>query len=186
MTPASLHDFFFASAGVAGALIGLLFVAISVEHDRITAADADQVSRVRARAALSAFTNALTVSLWALVPGDGLAWSSIAVGVIGVMFVLASALSVRRLAHAQASRSGHLRDLTFLVIQIVVFALQVVCGIRLAVQPHAHGIATDIADLLIVAFLIGVFRSWELIGGPEIGLAREVRALLREQRAHEP
>lgn len=185
MTPDSLHDFFFASAGVAGARIGLLFVAISVEHDRITAADADQVSRVRARAALTAFTNALTVSLWALVPGNGLAGSSIAVGIVGVTFVLGSALSVRRLAHAQASRTGRLRDLTFLVTQVVVFALQVVCGIRLAVHPHVHGVATDIADLLIISFLIGVFRSWELIGGPEIGFAREVRALLREQRSDE-
>jgi hypothetical protein len=186
VTPDPLHDFFFASAGVAGALIGLLFVAISVEHDRITAPDADQVSRVRARAALTAFTNALTVSLWALVPGNGLAWASIAVGTIGVLFVLGSALSVRRLAHIHRSHTHRVRDLTFLVTQAVVFGLQIVTGIRLAVHPHAASIADDIAELLIVCFLIGVFRSWELIGGPDIGFAREVRELFREQPADEP
>lgn len=183
MTPESLHDFFFASAGVAGALIGLLFVAISVEHDRITAPDADQVSRVSARSALTAFTNALAVSLWALVPGRGLAVASIVVGTLGVMFVVGSVLSIRRLSETRRTRRDRLRDVTFLITQIVVFALQIATGIRLVIHARAPGPANDIAELLIVCFLVGIFRSWELIGGPEIGLTHEVRELFRDGQA---
>lgn len=63
--PPGFRELFSASAAVAGTLIGLLFVAISVAGDRIgDEGMAGQTHRVRASAALTAFT----VSLFALVP----------------------------------------------------------------------------------------------------------------------
>jgi L-asparagine transporter-like permease len=186
MTPENLHDMFFASAGVAGALIGLLFVAISIEHDRLTAEDADQVQRVRTRAALGAFTNALTVSLFALIPGHGLTYSSISVGAGGILFVLASVLSVRRMARSHRAQTGRIRNLTFLIAQLIALGFQVYWGIALAFHPHSTDDADNIAILVIVCFLIGIYRAWELIGGPDVGFGHELRALVRERKGDAP
>jgi uncharacterized membrane protein YecN with MAPEG domain len=181
VTPPSLHDLFVASAGVAGALIGLLFVAISVEHERLTSADADQVHRVRASAALTSFTNAFTISLFALLPGDDLGGTAFVVSLLGLFFVAASLLSLWRVGRVHRVAP---RDALFLVGLVATFALQLVFSLQLISRATNSGAAKGIAVLVIVCFLIGIARAWELIGGPSIGLGREVTAIVRA-RSHD-
>jgi hypothetical protein len=177
VTSTDLHSFFAASASVAGALIGLLFVAISVAQDRLMAENAAQAHRVRAAAALTAFINALTVSLFALVPGDNVGWPGFIMAVLGVVFLVASLLSLLRVRKAQP---GELRDAAFLVGLAGTFGTQGTFGLMAILHPHDAGDAQAIATIVIVCFLLGIARSWELIGGPSIGLRRELRAIVHE------
>jgi hypothetical protein len=177
VVPENIHDFFVASSSVAGALIGLLFVAISVAGNRLTSVKAGAaVHRVRADAALTAFTNALTISLFALVPGEKIGWTAVAVAVAGLVFVLASLLSLSRV---RPRRWTMLRDALFLVGLASVFVVQLTSGLDVAYHASDAGSVNTIAILVIVCFILGIQRSWELIGGPSIGLRHEVFALVR-------
>ena len=179
MVPEEIHDFFLTGGGVAGALIGLLFVAISVSAERLARTGHEaQLHRVRASAALTAFLNALVISLFALVPGQKIGWTAVIVGVLGLMFVAGALLSLWRVRHARWATA---RDAVFLIGLVVVFVLQVITGVQIIAQPADSGNVNTVAVLVIVCFLIGIARAWELIGGPSIGLTREVTSLISGQ-----
>jgi hypothetical protein len=153
-------------------------VAISVAADRIVAENAAQAHRIRASAALTAFINALTVSLFALLPGEKVGWTALIVATVGLVFILASLLSLRRVRHSQPNE---LRDALFLVGLAATFSVQLVYGLKLITHPREVGNVETVAILTIVCFLIGIGRSWELIGGPSIRLRQELGAIMRGQ-----
>jgi hypothetical protein len=101
------------------------------------------------------------------------------VSVIGIAFVIASLLSVARI---YGSELRSMRDALFLVGMIAVFVVQLQQGLRVANHPRDGGSVQMIGVLVIVCFLIGIGRSWELVGGPEIGIGREVGKLVRPKR----
>jgi hypothetical protein len=180
VVPEGIHDFFVTSGSAAGALIGLLFVAISVSAQHLAQDKAGaQLHRVRASAALGAFTNALTVSLFALIPGHKIGPTATVVAIFGLLFVTASLLS---LISSHQVRWGALREALFLIGLAVTFVIQLIAGIDVTASPGDSSAVNTIAVLVVICFLIGVARAWELIGGPSIGITQEVTALIRDRK----
>jgi hypothetical protein len=179
VVPADIHDFFTTSGAAAGALIGLLFVAISVSAERLAREEAGaQLHRIRAAAALTAFLNALVISLFALIPEDMIGWTAVSVAIIGLAFVAAAMLSLVRL---RAVHWGTVRDGLFLIGLAATFVIQLIAGSDVIARPADAGSVDTIAILVVVCFLVGIGRGWELIGGPSIGITREVTALVSDR-----
>lgn len=179
MATASAHGFFQATASVAGALIGLLFVAVSVAPERILGPDASESHAVRAASTLTSFTNALAVSLFGLIPGFDAGGAAIVVAGVGMLFILGAVL---RLAPAWREGTVKTLDVSYLIGLLVIFAVQLYAGIALLSSPRDHGALETICILIVVCFLFGIARSWDLVGGTRINLLR-VMLTRRDQQA---
>lgn len=172
-----LQGFFEAAAGVAGTLIGLVFVALSVSRERMAEQEETQLHRVRGAAAFIAFLNALTVSLTALLSVSEEGGWAISIASIGFVFVAASGLAL------VLDRGVNWRDLPhllFLVVLAAVFVAQFVEGLRLVSGGVVtSGTQSTFAVLVMVSFVVGISRAWELVGGPSISPYRHLAELLR-------
>ena len=76
MVPSAYNAYFGGCASVAGTLIGLLFVAISVSPHKHAGLQAPLSFRVQAGVAFTTLIDALAVALAALLPGSNLATAS--------------------------------------------------------------------------------------------------------------
>jgi hypothetical protein len=178
MVPDTFTAFFAASAGVAGALIGLLFVAISVAP-ALADAEKRQDLDVRAGVAFSALTDALVVALIALIPGVSLGVPAIVVACSGFASCLALGIVLWR-GNGVVNRG---RQLRLLGAQSLVFGYQFVVGLQLRGDPHDQSAVKTLAILTVVFFVVGIARAWQLIGARDTGLLRTVGEALRERSA---
>ena len=92
--PADYREFFVVPVGATGALIGLLFVALSLFPERLRHPDTRVESHARASAALLLFSSSLVLSLAALVPDVSLGWWATVISVVVFAFAAATARSI--------------------------------------------------------------------------------------------
>ncbi len=175
MVPDDFVTFFATTAAVAGALIGLLFVAISVAPTLEEPAHRVETD-VRAGIAFSALINALVLSLFALIPGIDLGTTALVLGLVSLSSCVALVVFLSR---EGAAGPGRRRQVRRLGVQSVVFAYEAVVGVQLMRSTHDSGDVTTLAVLAIVLFIVGIARAWQLIGARDTGLFGEVAATVR-------
>ncbi|MCV7422500.1 hypothetical protein H7K45_18290 [Mycobacterium yunnanensis] len=173
MIPEDYREFFVAAAGASGALIGLLFVAVSVFPEQARQATTRVGFNSRASAALLVFTNALVISLAALVPGVSLGWWAVVAGVTVLTFAAGTARSVA----GPARRRGHRAESLWLIAGLTIIGgWEVYAGVRLiagldlgAVQALNYVVIGDLA--------YGIARAWQLIGLRDTGVVSSLRLI---------
>lgn len=173
-------DLFAAIAAASATLTGLLFVALSVTPSRRARSGSPVIQQLRAAAALQAFTNALAVSLFGLVPDTNVGYPAVVLGVIGIAF---TAAAVRSVAASQATTPQKLRQLELVVVLLLIFGTELIAGIMLLAQPRSTGPAQGIGYALIASVLVGVARAWELVGEVDTGIQNSLATLVGRTRA---
>lgn len=174
--PADYREFFVAAAGASGALIGLLFVAVTVFPERARQASTRVEYHARASAALLVFSNALVLSLAALVPGSDLGWWAVAIGVSVVGFAAATARSI---ASAARRRLGSWGSLWLVVILLTIGSFQIYAGVRL-IRDHTDLQPVQTLQYLVIGDLaVGIARAWQLVNMRNTGLISSLRDLAR-------
>ena len=179
MLSGTYSDLLPAIAACAATLTGLLFVAMTVAGHRGPADRPVVIEQVRATASIVAFTNALAVSLFGLVPGNNIGYPAVVLAVIGIFYTAAGARSIF---------SGHVprrhlpRQLEFIAVLLAVFASELACGIDLLLNPRGTGAGELVGDVLVALLIMGIARAWELVGDRGTGPVASIAVLTGHDR----
>jgi hypothetical protein len=179
VVPISFHDFFTASAGAGAALVGLLFVAVSISPERTVMRSAPLHRQVTASSTFTAMINAFFISLVAVVPGYNLA---IIVLVMGSMaFVTSLALGWHLLGEQR--RGGKLGSSTSLSGMLLILAglglygFELAQGFQLVQHPTDINIVKTLVGVIVAVYGLGLARAWELLGAQRYNLLAQVSPL---------
>ena len=158
MVPGDFVGYFAAVTGAAGALIGLLFVSVSLRPETVFGDQAPPRGRSLAGTAFTGLVNTFFLSLTALVPDVNL-------GIPALVLATISLAATLRL-HLRLSGTGRQRVL--LIVSICAFGFQGGAGIALMLQPHEVGILSDLAFSMIGSLAVALARAWLLLQGKHI------------------
>ncbi len=179
MVLGSYRDLFTAIAASAGTLTGLLFVALSVTPHQSAAVGPPVIQQVRAAAALLAFSNALAVSLFSLVPGTNAGYPAVVLGVIGIAFTAAAVRSIRS---SPATPGQQLRQLELISLLLLIFGTELVSGIVVIADPGLSSAVQVIGYALVTSLMVGIARAWEFIGERNTGILASIAVLTGHTR----
>ena len=181
MVPLSFHDFFTGCATIAGALIGLLFVALSVTSESLSGENARTDHQVRAGAAFSALVNTMVIALFALLPTINLGTVALIVAAAGLGTTAALIFAVAR----EDKKIGR-GDLFMFLVLLALYGLQLANALQLQHAPHRVSLVVNQGVLAVSFFLFGIARAWQLVGAREFGLVHTLASMIHRAADNGP
>ncbi len=167
MVPSEFLNFFMASTGAAAALVGLLFVAVSLAPEQIVTRGAPVERRAVAGSAFTALINAFFVSLVALIPHFNF-------GTLIVPFsslsLLTSLLQAWSLLGPRKGWQSFLRRAVLICLSLGLYGLELWNGVGLITDPTQVGFVYGLLFVLLGIFILALTRAWELLGAHRYGL----------------
>jgi hypothetical protein len=161
MVPPEFANFFIASASAGGALVGLLFVAVSIAPEQIVASKAPIERQAVASSAFTALMNAFFISLCALIPHFNI---GIIVMALSTLCLLTSLIQASYLLRRPKNWQSLIRRMFLVFLSIFLYGLELWNGYQIFTDPSQPGNIYGLIACMLGAFGLGLIRAWELLG----------------------
>lgn len=161
MVPSAYTAYFTALATAGAALIGLLFLAVTLRDDSIFGKSGRPGGEALAVTAFAGLVDSFTVSLLAIIPDANIGIAAIVLAVLS----LVSAIRLNNRLHA--ARNG-----VVFVITLLAYLAQLYYGIALLISPHDSGDVKNLAYILFAAMAVSLSRAWSLLRGKHLAMAK--------------
>ena len=157
MVPGIYDAYLGAVATAAAALIGLLFVAVSVRDDTIFGPNAIPGGEALAITAFIGLVNSFVVSLLGLIPKTNIGEPAVIMAVISIV----STVRLYRRLHAG-------RNPIVLAVTLLAYAAQIGYGVLLIIHPHDSNQVINLSFLIFVTLVVALQRAWSLLKGKHL------------------
>jgi hypothetical protein len=160
MVPDAYDAYLGATATAAAALVGLLFVAVSVRDETIFGAKAIPGGEALAIIAFTGLVNSLVVSLVGLIPHVNIGEPAVIMAVIGIV----ASVRLQRRLHAA-------RNLIVLAVTLLAYATQFGFGVLLLLKPHDSDWVLNLSFIVFLTLIVSLQRAWALLKGRHLATA---------------
>ena len=183
MVTADYQPFFTASVAASSALIGLLFVSVSIAPERIFGEGAEPRKQAQAVSAFSALANVFFISMTSLIPG-------VVLGLVVTTVAAASSAQLLGLLVRAPVWRGHgvaiLRGALLFLVSALIYGTELYLGIVLWIKPSSSGALIGLLEVLLGGYAIGLGRAWQLLGAPRTVPVSGLLDLLERRRQGPP
>jgi hypothetical protein len=162
VVPAAYSSFLVASTQASAALIGLLFVAVSIAPERVFGPGAQSTRKAMALSSFTAMANVFFVSFGSLIPDLAFGTIVVAAGIVAA----SQTLSLLSLVGSWRAEGSQLRGIALFAISGGIYAFEIVIGLQLLYGTPDKALFTELETLMLGIFSIGLARAWELLGAP--------------------
>ncbi|HZC05125.1 MAG TPA: hypothetical protein VE338_05740 [Ktedonobacterales bacterium] len=168
MLPSAFIPFFAASVGVSGALIGLLFIAISIAPERTVGKAAPPERAAVAGAAFTALTNVFFVSFVGLIPLNTVGPVTIMLGILSCTATVRLTVGLLHSGDEHRTRltlTQLVRRMSLGVGSLLIYGLEIWQGARvIVVGGRGAETVAGIAFLIVFIYGLALVRMWSLLG----------------------
>lgn len=168
MVPNNYLVFFETASQASGALIGLLFVVVSLRPVQILGPNADSAARGLAASSFTGLVNAFFVSLLAIIPGENL----------GIGAAIMAALSLYHTLRLHLGRPGS-RHIVIFLASLLAYGVELYLAVELVLRPHDANVVNDLTFVVIGSFSVALGRAWQLMQSAAEAAAADAASISR-------